>query len=918
MASNANGLVVPSDREAEDRRKAIETFVASVVTVAIVSFFYWLLLLNPAAGGLSHGRISQLLQFAGSQDRLGDRLAGVTLGEARWAVATAGLFALVWGPGGYLLLVKWWHGAWKTGIGRQIEGKSLARLLAAGGATVALVEKAFTLVSIESVGVGVGVGYEGWLWSALPKIIVTLAWVKWLLAAGLILAAVAMTVSAATAFARTKLSAPDPALDPDSIVDQTHVGVDPPDVAGTGISCSGGGIRAASFALGCLSRLEQEPVPATAAPARSGQPGGSPPNELGILGRSKYLASVSGGGYAAAAWRIAAGQGALPDEPVIGNPLDPQRYKKLQVHLDSSSGSLDLLHHIRRRRHFLANGPGGLLRSGIRAIGASTFHFLLVIMSVAALAWPLGWLAVSWAVTDAGRSPDVIGDGLPAYRFGVHQWLPPVALLVAAVAAMALRLGAEKTRRRNFIDLAIKGSIGIAAALFVVLIGLPWTIDRFSAWLPSRSGDQVALAGIYGTVVTATWRFASAQLKPVARYLGGVLLAIGLGLFAVYIMASAASTERLLSSPWAWAAITFFMIFAFVAFNPDRWSLHSIYRDGLVGTFATERKPDGVHPLSGDMEETLALASYQEADGPIPIICCAAARDDNRETGIKVLSMTFDPHRIVVHGWCGRGLTAEPDPQSISHAEFRRRLPRGSFGIGLQTVIGIAAISGAAVAPSLGRMDMKSTNALLAAFNARLGVWVPNPTQRYTRSTTPRLVNMFKEIGQMFAEDDPNVYATDGGHWENLGVVELIRRRCATIICIDTSGDPPGTYKTFKDAIELARLECQAEIKVDDAFWEPLMIGTRSKSKVNYARSTVVYIDGQTAELLYVKAAVAESSPIHIQRYASSDLKFPDYSTGNQLLGGDEFHYLTQLGYDSMDKALAAHPQFAARTFLGA
>ncbi|MGB5758492.1 MAG: hypothetical protein WBM50_16380, partial [Acidimicrobiales bacterium] len=623
--------------------------------------------------------------------------------------------------------------------------------------------------------------------------------------------------------------------------------------------------------------------------------------------RASYLASVSGGGYAAAAWRIAAGTGRLPDKPIIGDPLATDLGKRIRRYPDPTEPAADLVQHIQERRRYLANGPGGLLRSGLTFAALMAFHFLLVLLAVYVLAWPLGRILVGWGVTGAGRDVNRMADGLDN-QIGPHLWVPPVAALGLAVMATAVRFFLDRTPARATVDKVMAGAFATAAALGLLLLVLPAAVNRFIEALPEGGGLQLAVAGVYAAVLTAVWQLAKAKLQSVARYLGGVVLAIGLALFALFVMAQAGDTDEFFSSSARWFAAVVALFVAFVAFNPDRWSLHGLYRSSLAGTFATMRLPGGLIPHPGEPP----LADYREADGPASIICCAAAREDRLQTGVQALSMTFDPQCVTVNRWSGVGTDAHIVPERISHAQFHRRLPRGGHGRNLKTTMGAAAISGAAVAPSLGRMNLWSTNALLAAFNARLGVWVPNPNQAYTRSTTPRLVNMFKEITQTYDANDPNLYATDGGHWENLGLVELIRRRCAVIICIDASGDPPGTYHTFKEAMKLARLECGATVDVSEQTWKELAVIEDQVVKANYGRATVTYDDGATAELLYVKAAVMSSTPLHIQRYASSDPKFPNYSTADQLLSADEFGYLIHLGYASMNDALNANRDLVA------
>ncbi len=891
-------------QEADERRNAYQTFLFSVFAAVSVSFAYWFLLLRP---GLADATVS--IQFAATAERLAERMADpdhvVSLSEARRAVWAAIVFAALWGAFGFALLRTFWQKAWKAGRGRSTSGKALGLLFGVGGAAVAITEKLLTLALLRSDGDTIR--FVDTAADLGPKAVVTLAWVKWLLAGILILLVVAMLVSSATAFVRRPLPPVDIGVS-DDVPPAPPTDGDRPIPAGVGICCSGGGIRAAGFVLGALAKLEEEPdQPRHPVPGVDLAPIEACDGRLGILGRASYLASVSGGGYAAAAWRIAAGPGRLPDKPIIGDPLAADLEDRIRRYPDATDPAADLVQHIQERRRYLANGPGGLLRSGLTFLALMAFHFLLVLLAVYVLAWPLGRILVGWGVTGAGRDVNRMVDGLD-HQIGPHLWVPPVAALGLAVLATALRFFLDRTPTRATVDKVMAGAFATAAALGLLLLVLPAAVNRFIEILPEGGGGQLVVAGVYGAILTAVWQVAKDRLQSVARYLGGVLLAIGLALFALFVMAQAGDTDEFFSSGARWFVAVVALIVAFVTFNPDRWSLHGLYRRSLAGTFATMRLPGGLIPHP----EEPPLADYREADGPASIICCAAAREDRLQTGVQALSMTFDPQCVTVNRWAGDGTEAGIVPERISHAQFHRRLPRGGHGRNLKTTMGAAAISGAAVAPSLGRMNLWSTNALLAAFNARLGVWVPNPNQAYTRSTTPRLVNMFKEITQTYDPNDPNLYATDGGHWENLGLVELIRRRCSVIICIDASGDPPGTYHTFKEAMKLARLECGATVDVAEQTWNELAVIEDQVVKANYGRATVTYDDGATAELLYVKAAVMSSTPLHIQRYASSDPKFPNYSTADQLLSADEFGYLIHLGYASMNDALNANRDLVA------
>jgi hypothetical protein len=57
---------------------------------------------------------------------------------------------------------------------------------------------------------------------------------------------------------------------------------------------------------------------------------------------------------------------------------------------------------------------------------------------------------------------------------------------------------------------------------------------------------------------------------------------------------------------------------------------------------------------------------------------------------------------------------------------------------------------------------------------------------------------------------------TDGAHYDNLGLVELVRHRCRTIFCIDASGDTPPFPQTLNQAIALAWEELGVKISLED------------------------------------------------------------------------------------------------------
>ena len=114
----------------------------------------------------------------------------------------------------------------------------------------------------------------------------------------------------------------------------------------------------------------------------------------------------------------------------------------------------------------------------------------------------------------------------------------------------------------------------------------------------------------------------------------------------------------------------------------------------------------------------------------------------------------------------------------------------------------------------------------MAFLNIRLGMWVKNPgkwekeNQMWNKRTLtppnlirPGLNSLFRLFG--FREKSSWVELTDGGHFENLGIYELIRRRCKLIIACDAGSDPDFKFSDLGNAVERVRADFGVLINLD-------------------------------------------------------------------------------------------------------
>jgi hypothetical protein len=217
--------------------------------------------------------------------------------------------------------------------------------------------------------------------------------------------------------------------------------------------------------------------------------------------------------------------------------------------------------------------------------------------------------------------------------------------------------------------------------------------------------------------------------------------------------------------------------------------------------------------------------------------------------------------------------------------------------------------SAAAVASSMGRDNHRFPVAALSMLNVRLGMWLPNP--RYLHCIEeeeftfpqPRLAYMLKEIAGYWHRDDHHLYVTDGGHRENLGLVELLRRRCKTIICVDAAGDTPGSFATLRQAADLARIETNAW--VDLSAIKDLPAGRPSTAHFVLPVSYDDPDSAPTATIIYIRAVVFNKLSASLTAFAAEDPKFPNYSTGDQFLTDTQFNNLVQYGREAFLTAMS-------------
>jgi hypothetical protein len=218
------------------------------------------------------------------------------------------------------------------------------------------------------------------------------------------------------------------------------------------------------------------------------------------------------------------------------------------------------------------------------------------------------------------------------------------------------------------------------------------------------------------------------------------------------------------------------------------------------------------------------------------------------------------------------------------------------------------AISGAAISSNMGSESIKLLAPTLTLLNLRLGYWMRNPSSVREPLALSRL-SLVKEMFGSLNEESYYIYLTDGGHIENLGLYELLRRRCQLIIVVDAESDPGMNFGALVKAQRFARIDLGTRIELP---WERI----RSKSLAvrageraptagpHCAVGRIEYGEGDIGYIVYVKASLSGDENDYIRDYARRYSNFPHETTSDQFFSEEQFEAYRSLGFHALSRFL--------------
>jgi hypothetical protein len=239
----------------------------------------------------------------------------------------------------------------------------------------------------------------------------------------------------------------------------------------------------------------------------------------------------------------------------------------------------------------------------------------------------------------------------------------------------------------------------------------------------------------------------------------------------------------------------------------------------------------------------------------------------------------------------------------------------GAHGISLGTAV---TVSGAAASPNMGYHSSPAMAFLLTMFNVRLGSWLGNPGlygQKSYAAAHPRsnLRPLIHELTGGSTDRSKWIYLSDGGHFENLGLYEMVLRRCHYIVVSDAGADPKFSFDDLGNAIRKIRTDLGVPIDLTEKmFMQPRAEDGKFGEGRFVARASIRYSavdeNGEDGTLIYIKAGIYENDtylPRDVYNYAQESRLFPHEPTSDQFFSESQFESYRALGRHALNDICA-------------
>lgn len=545
--------------------------------------------------------------------------------------------------------------------------------------------------------------------------------------------------------------------------------------------------------------------------------------------------------------------------------------------------------------------PNDTAKEGLARLSAMKLRLLLLYLAIvgAALALPI-------LVRDYLRDYLSVALGIaPGVIAAITAWSP------------ILKIGTQAAGRRPWqVPLSLLIGLGTAIGLLTIVVLCARLQDNLAALVSATSCQ-------FGSAIQSFSLSCRAPSAPETPVLVPAILGYVPGALAAAVL----------------------LVLTSRSINPNRFSLHGFYRNRLIREFLGSAKPapktiphtplngpavpaaQRFRKLADDTDDNLRLHETWAGRGPkclFPII--NSTLNLTQKGRLDWQDRKGGPFTMTPLA-CGSAIldqqSSNPPAGAYVSAEFygsdwarqKGQQDQGNpllqdddtgHGITLGTAM---TVSGAAASPNMGYYTSAATAFLLTLFNLRLGAWLPNPLygDKACRRSAPAMAvgPYLRELQGRVGCKGKDLYLSDGGHFENLGLYEMVRRKCRFIIVVDGGHDPDRAYADLANAVRKAWIDFQVKIELPVASIRPATeIG---RVETTWIIGTVLYppdaasmstsTSERTGQILYIKAGLPVDLPADLVGYVAENPRFPNDSTADQWFDETQFESYRHLGF---------------------
>lgn len=468
------------------------------------------------------------------------------------------------------------------------------------------------------------------------------------------------------------------------------------------------------------------------------------------------------------------------------------------------------------------------------------------------LARSSGWflsLTIVWAMLAA------LVLFAPEIRHQFSDWFWALIPVGGAAGAIAAGVGSSAKTLASFLDRKAGESVSmttiLASASVIFLVALTIVLGK---------GVDIALA----------WWIGLLRQSPLASADLGTALAVGLAIALCLVIVGLAS----------------------IPINVNRFSSHALYRNRLARAFLGSARGHA----GQDSQTRDPLTGFDAKDNPL---MSTLAIPPERPRLFPVVNMALNVVSGKNTAWQER--MAEPFvvTPKVAGNEYVGFYPsaRYSQGITLGTCM---AISGAAASPNQGYHSSALIGLIMTLFNVRLGWWLGNPSRKKAERAGPKwgIIQVVKEMFGLTDDKNDYVYLSDGGHFENLGLYEMVRRRCHMIVVSDGGADPNCAFEDLGNAVRKIWIDLGVRIE-----FKRIEIRKRGIDKDSlYCALGRIYYPEQPEEkagyVLYIKPGFRDdgTEPPDVCAYALANITFPHETTADQFFSESQLESYRSLG----------------------